>query len=127
MEEVPLHEFGALRENDILFIDSSHVLKTGSDVQFLFLEILPRINKGVIVHLHDIFLAVEYPQDWVINKKYFWTEQYLLQAFLSFNESFEVIWAGHYMHLDYSAQLKNAFSSYDSIHGPGSFWIRKIK
>ena len=128
VQDIPLSEFKKLRENDILFIDSSHVLKIGSDVQYEYLEILPRLHKGVIVHLHDIFLPAEYPKEWVLNDYRFWNEQYLLKAFLAFNNSFEVLWAGSYMHLRHSDKLEEVFSSYKrDERWPGSFWIRKIK
>ncbi len=127
-EDIPLSEFKKLTENDILFIDSSHVLKIGSDVQYEYLEILPRLNKGIIVHLHDIFLPAEYPKEWVLKDYRFWTEQYLLQAFLAFNDSFKVLWAGSYMHLKHPDKLEASFSSYKrDERWPGSFWIRKIK
>lgn len=127
VQDIPLSEFDKLKENDILFIDSSHVLKIGSDVQYEYLEILPRLKKGVVVHIHDIFLPAEYPRYFVMNHYRFWNEQYLLQAFLSFNRSFEVLWAGSYMHLRHPDQLELAFSSYNrDLNWPGSFWIRKI-
>lgn len=128
IQNIPLSEFGELKENDILFIDSSHVLKIGNDVQYEFLEILPRLKKGVIIHFHDIFLPAEYPKEWVLKNCVFWTEQYLLQAFLAFNDSFQVLWAGSYMHLNHSDKLETAFSSYKKEEKwPGSFWMQKIK
>lgn len=128
VQDVPLAIFSELNENDILFIDSSHVLKTGGDVQYEYLEILPRLKKGVIVHIHDIFLPAEYPKEWIFNEHRFWTEQYLLQAFLTFNESFKVLWAGQYMHLNFPEKLEEAFKSYNrKERNPGSFWIKKIK
>lgn len=127
VQEVSLQEFEKLKENDILFIDSSHVLKIGSDVQYEYLEILPRLNKGVIVHIHDIFLPAEYPKEWVMKEHRFWNEQYLLQAFLAFNKNFEVLWAGSYMHLLHKDLLKNAFDFYNpDTTWPASFWIRRI-
>lgn len=121
-------EFQKLKENDILFIDSSHVLKTGSDVQYEYLEILPRLNKGVLVHFHDIFLPAEYPQKWILEDHKFWNEQYLLQAFLAFNDSFEILWAGSYMHLNHPDKLEQFFKSYNkNKRWPGSFWVRKIR
>jgi len=128
VQEVPLSEFEKLRENDILFIDSSHVLKIGSDVHYEYLEILPRLGKGVVIHAHDIFLPAEYPREWVLKEYWFWTEQYLLQAFLSFNEVFEALWAGSYMHLKYPEELEAAFNSYNrNERWPASFWMRKTK
>jgi predicted O-methyltransferase YrrM len=127
-QDIPLSEFNKLKSNDILFIDSSHVLKIGSDVQYEYLDILPRLNKGVIVHIHDIFLPAEYRKEWVLKDYRFWNEQYLLQAFLIFNDWFEILWAGSYMHLNYPDKLEAAFRLYKrDKRWPGSFWIRKIK
>jgi hypothetical protein len=128
VQNISVSMFGELQQNDILFIDSTHVLKIGSDVQYEYLEILPRLKREVIVHFHDIFLPAEYPSDWIKLKRWFWNEQYILQAFLQFNDSYEVLWAGHYMHLNYPDELKAAFSSYNpSSTLPGSFWIHRIK
>jgi predicted O-methyltransferase YrrM len=127
-QQIPIEKFDELSDGDILFIDSSHVLKLGSDVQYLFLEVLPRLRRGVLVHVHDIFLPAEYPRDWIMRERWFWNEQYLLQAFLIFNDSFDVYWAGYFMHLNQSAEMARAFASYDREESwPGSFWMRKIK
>ena len=125
VQEVSLDEFESLCENDILFIDSSHVCKIGSDVQFLFLEVLPRLRPGVVVHIHDIFMPVEYPKQWVLDEHRFWNEQYLLQTFLSFNATFEVLWAGQWMHIKYPDLLMKAFPSYKAGVSAGSFWFRR--
>jgi len=127
IQDVSLAEFQSLCENDILFIDSSHVCKIGSDVQFLFLEILPRIWRGVVVHVHDIFTPVECPKHWVLDWHRFWNEQYLLQTFLSFNAAFEVLWAEQWMHLNYPDLLMKAFASYRAGVSPGSFWFRRTR
>lgn len=103
-------------------------MKTGGDVQYLYLELLPRLNKGVVIHIHDIFLPAEYKKNWILKESIFWTEQYLLQAFLIFNNSFEIIWGGSYMHLKHSNRLEKAFNSYNKEKTwPGSFWIKKLK
>ncbi len=125
LQQVSLEEFRSLTEGDILFIDSSHVCKIGSDVQFLFLEVLPRIRPGVVVHIHDIFMPLEYPKQWVLDSRRFWNEQYLLQTFLSFNAAFEVLWAGHWMHTKHPDLLTKAFPSYKAGVWPGSFWFRR--
>lgn len=130
IQDIPVSEFEKLKENDILFIDSSHVLSIGSDIQYEYLEILPRLDKGVLIHIHDIFMPAEYPKEFVLKNHWFWTEQYLLQAFLTYNDCFEVLWAGSYMHLKHPDKLKTTFSSYDRDErwvGPGSFWMRKNK
>lgn len=128
IQDVPLEAFDALEANDILFIDSSHAASTGSDVVREYLEILPRLKPGVLVHIHDIFLPNDYPKDWVLKEHRFWNEQYLLQAFLAFNSSFEVLWAGNYMHTRHPEALTAAFASYNpSTTNPGSFWIRRLR
>lgn len=128
LQEIPLETFDRLEANDVLFIDSSHVVATGSDVCRELLEIVPRLAPGVVVHVHDIFLPGEYPRKWLEDSRYFWTEQYLLQAFLAFNDSFEILWAGQYMHLERPEALQEAFSSYDPVAGsPGSFWFRRAR
>ena len=96
-------------------------------MQFEYLELLPRLKKGVIVHIHDIFLPLEYPREWVIDNMRFWNEQYLLQAFLAFNDHYQVLWAGTYMSLNYPVELEKAFKTYTYNFTPGSFWIKKIK
>jgi hypothetical protein len=130
LQDVPLKLFESLGADDILFIDSTHVLRTGSDVQREFLEILPRVGSGVVVHVHDIFLPAEYPRDWIMKSRFFWNEQYLLQAFLAFNQQFEVLWPAHLMYLKYPNELKAAFQDYapekvPPAEGPASWWMRR--
>jgi len=125
VENVDIDEFTKLQENDILFVDSSHVLRIGNDVQHIYLEILPRINKGVIIHIHDIFMPAEYPKAWVRERHIFWNGQYLLQAFLTFNNEFEVLWAAIYM-LRHRAYLEEAFGPGEHHYERGgSFWMRR--
>lgn len=125
-QQIPLMTFGRLGAGDILFIDSSHVLKVASDVQYLVLEVFPRLRSGVHIHVHDIFLPSEYPRAWVMDKHRFWNEQYFLQAFLAFNDSFDIVWAGSYMHLKHSDKLAKVFDSYDpKERWPGSLWMKR--
>jgi predicted O-methyltransferase YrrM len=125
LEQVELSLFSGLGENDIVFIDSTHVLKIGGDVKYLYLEVLPRLNSGVIVHSHDIFFPGEYPKQWVTGNHWFWTEQYLLQAFLTFNNEFEVLWASQYMTRRYPKEVALAFPSFTEESYPGSLWIKR--
>ena len=126
VETVDLDLFTSLGERDVLFIDSSHVLRLDNDVRFLFLEVLPRLAAGVTIHIHDIFLPRDYPRAWVVDEHRFWTEQYLLQAFLAFNSAFEIIWAGSYMRIHHSDALGEAFRSFrPEAVWPGSFWMRR--
>jgi predicted O-methyltransferase YrrM len=127
VQSVSLAVFESLEANDVLFIDSSHVLKIGSDVQFEYLQVLPRLKPGVVVHVHDIFLPAEYQRRWIKEEHLFWNEQYLLHAFLQFNSAFKVLWAGSYMHLKYPDLLTTAFKSYDrEKEWPGSFWMQRV-
>ena len=124
VEDVELEFFSQLSSGDILFIDSSHTVKIGGDVNYLFLEVLPRLKPGVIVHVHDIFLPFDYRRDWVMEEFRFWTEQYLLQAFLTFNSEFEVLMSSGYLSHHYKEDLKASFPSL-TTWGGGSFWMRR--
>ena len=125
VQDVPLSVFESLGDGDILFIDSSHVLKIGSDVQFEYLEVLPRLAPGVLVHIHDIFFPCEYPQEWIRRERRFWNEQYLLQAFLAFNREFQVVWAGKYL-AEKHPQALAAFCPYDCAEAR-SLWMRRAR
>ena len=124
IQNIDLKFFAQLQSGDILFIDSSHTVKIGGDVNYLFLEVLPRLKPGVIVHVHDIFLPFEYRRDWVLDEFRFWNEQYLLQAFLTFNSEFEVLLANSYLNHYHQEDLKAAFRNLPSLAG-GSFWMRR--
>lgn len=126
VEDVELSFFDRLESGDILFIDSSHVSKVGSDVNYLFFEVLPRLKKGVMVHVHDIFLPDEYPKSWVIDQGRNWNEQYLLRSFLQFNAEWKVIWAAHFMGTRYTAAVQETFPRYPKLGGGGSFWITRV-
>jgi hypothetical protein len=129
VQKADLEPFTSLAAGDILFIDSSHVLRSGGDVQQEYCEILPRLATGVLVHIHDISLPKPYPRVYFENQLYF-NEQYLLQTFLCFNSRFEVIWPGNYMMLKYPEKLCAVFPEYQEMRKsfpmsePSSFWIR---
>jgi hypothetical protein len=89
IQDVPLDTFSKLTAGDILFIDSTHVSKVGSDVNHIFFRILPMLRPGVRVHFHDVFYPFEYPEGWILEGKT-WNEDYLLRAFLQFNSDFEI-------------------------------------
>jgi predicted O-methyltransferase YrrM len=126
VEEVPFSVFAALEANDILFIDSSHVVRIGGDVVYEFLEVIPRLAPGVLVHVHDIFLPDDYPQEWVLRTRRFWTEQYLLRAFLMFNSDFHVLLSSNILHKDHPAEMTQLFSSYPPRgYHPTSFWMQR--
>ncbi len=119
----------SLSAGDVLFIDSSHVVKCGNDVHFIYLNLLPKIPVGTIVHIHDIRFPYEYPREWVIKAKKFWNEQYLLQMFLSFNDSFKIVFAGNYMYNKYPKIMRESLVGLgDEENGwPGCFWITRVK
>jgi len=131
VERVGLQTFAELDHDDILFIDSSHVVRLGGDVNFLFLEVLPRLRPGVVVHVHDIFFPKNYPRDWVLKNRRFWTEQYLLQGFLAFNSGFEVLWCGSSMYRTHRDRLLAVFPppaglAIEENYFSSSFWMRRI-
>ena len=130
VEVLPIQWFDQLQPNDVLFIDSGHCVRIGGDVNFLFLDVLPRLQQGVIVHVHDIGLPYEYPKAYATNEVFrqFWTEQYLLQAFLCFNPQFEVLLAMNYLMTDHLEIFRQSFPHYDPhIHrfNSGSLWMRR--
>lgn len=125
IEDVELSFFSELEENDILFIDSSHIIRPQGDVLFEYLELLPTLNKGVIVHVHDIFSPKNYLQVWLEDEVKFWNEQYLLEAFLSNNSSWKIIGALNYLHHNYYDQLKSVAPFLMMAREPGSFYIQK--
>ena len=90
VQQVPLELFDELDEGDVLFVDSTHVSKVGSDVNRLLFDVLPRLKAGVLVHFHDIFYPFEYPREWIYRGRA-WNENYLLRAFLAFNGRFAVL------------------------------------
>lgn len=124
VEEVGLDTFGQLKANDILFIDSSHVVKIGGDVNYLFQEVLPRLAPGVVVHVHDIFFPLAGRREWVMEERRFWTEQDLLQAFLAFNSAYEVLLCNCYVSRKYKDALRETFPK-SPWWGGGSFWMRR--
>jgi hypothetical protein len=127
VEEVPVERFLSLEAGDVLFIDSSHTVKTGGDVAFLLHEVLPRLAPGVVVHIHDIFLPWDYPQEWVFAGRA-WNEQYAVRCFLTFNSEFEIVlgvaWMSHFQHDVLAQALPDFPANYPD--GGGSLWIRRV-
>lgn len=112
-----------LSAGDILFIDSSHTVTTGGDVPHLFLEILPRLDPGVLIHIHDIFLPFDYPEQFVLDD-WGWTEQYLVHAFLAYNQAFEILWPASYMWEHHRSKIEEIISTGQRAT-PSSLWLRK--
>ncbi len=124
VQDVPLTLFSALRENDILFIDSSHVSKIGSDVNHIFFEIFPSLNPGVLIHIHDIAGNFEYPREW-LDAGRAWNEQYLLRAFLMNNRDYRIelftAWLFNARHAWFAENMPRCASG-----GGGQIWLRKL-
>jgi predicted O-methyltransferase YrrM len=129
VEDVPSDLFKSLGENDILFIDSSHMVRPQGDVLFEFLEILPVLQKGVIIHVHDIYSPRDYPKKHLVEDVMFWNEQYILEAFLSCNQEFEIIGALNYLKSHYPQEMYAKLPVLGKMRDqvPGSFWMRKTK
>jgi predicted O-methyltransferase YrrM len=126
IQDTPLDLFELLERDDVLFVDTSHTVKTGGDVTWIFEEILPRLAPGVIVHIHDFFLPLEYPEPWVL-EGWGWNEMYLVRSFLTFNEAFEIVWGTVYMLVNHLADVLSAFPNYQRYQAMGgaSLWIRR--
>jgi hypothetical protein len=128
VEKVDLSMFDALQANDILFIDSSHVIRPWGDVLREMHEIIPRVASGVMVHIHDIFTPRDYPETWLRSQRRLWNEQYLLESFLAYNSAYRVVCAmnwlkhEHFHAVSAACPMLNVRPSAE----PGAFWIRKL-
>jgi hypothetical protein len=119
--------FKTLRENDILFIDSSHIIRPQGDVLFEYLELLPMLRPGVVVHVHDIFTPKDYLSEWFHIGKVFWNEQYLLEAFLTCNTSFKIIGALNFLMHNHYCELSAKAPLLTKEREPGSFWMKRAR
>jgi len=124
LQEIPIEIFGELTKNDILFIDSTHVAKFNSDVNYVFHKILPVLAHGVHIHFHDVFYPFEYPQEWLLEGRA-WNEQYILRAFLEYNNDFKIVLFNTYLESMYESKIRNRFPLLYKNTG-GSIWIKKI-
>ena len=124
-QDVRLDVFTQLGERDVLFVDTTHTVKIGGDVNRIVLDVLPRLRPGVVVHFHDIFLPWEYPRSWIEDLGLYWTEQYLLQAFLAHNAAYEIICAMHALWRTHRAEIDEFVPSLREGGAPGAFWIRR--
>ena len=119
--------FERLEAGDVLFIDSSHVAKTGSDVNHLCFEVLPRLRQGVRIHFHDVFLPADYPKPWVLDENRGWNEQYVVRALLMYSRAFRVVFGCSYAFAAHWEALRAALHEPDgACYGGGSVWIEKI-
>jgi hypothetical protein len=111
------------QSGDILFLDTSHVTKTGSDVNHLYFEVIPRLAPGVIIHIHDIFLPLDYPKSWVFGGRS-WNEQYLVQAMLTFTNAFKILFSSAYCHHALRPTLARSLGG-EALDGQ-SLWLVKL-
>lgn len=124
VQDTSLKIYEELSSGDILFIDSSHIVKTGSDVNFIISEILPRLKPGVLIHFHDIFYPFEYPKTWVYGGRN-WNEDYFIKSFLMYNDSFEITLFSSYLHKHHRHIFENMPLCYKNFGG--NLWLTKIK
>lgn len=124
VQDVDLDVFSQLQANDVLFIDSSHVSKVGSDLNYLLFKVLPILQKGVIIHFHDIYYLLEYPKELVVNEKLAWNEIYLLRAFLMYNKSFEIYFYTGYMFKQFNECIDKQMNA-SLLDERTSLYIRK--
>lgn len=124
VQEAPLSIFSSLNSGDILFIDSTHVLKTGSDVCFELFKVMPVLKSGVIIHFHDIFWPFEYGKEWAIDENRSWNETYAIRAFLSYNEQFEIVFFNDFFGKFHTREIE-ATAPWVLKNTGGSLWLRR--
>lgn len=127
VEEAGLEPFGALGRNDVLFIDSSHIIRPQGDVVFEYLELLPQLASGVVIHVHDIRTPRDVPREWLSQRLRLWNEQYILEALLSCSPEFRIIGAVNYLKYNYFEALAQRcpILAQQQEREPGSFWIMR--
>jgi Methyltransferase domain len=125
--EVPASEIEQLGDGDFLFVDTTHTVKIAGDVNRVILDILPTLAPGVIVHIHDIYLPWEYPQEFLTERRFFWAEQYLLQAFLAFNDKFEVLFGNHALLRRHPTAIKQLMASPHQLGNASGLWLHRVQ
>ena len=118
VQQCDISIFEKLEKNDILFIDSSHVAKSGGDILYEYFKIIPMLQSGVIIHIHDIFFPFTYPKKWLYEGRCY-NEAYILHGFLMNNNEYEIIYFNNFMHSNLVQSIGESFES------GGSIWIRK--
>lgn len=124
-QDVPPEELEALEDGDVLFVDTTHVIKLGGDVNHVVLDVLPGLARGVLVHFHDIWLPYEYHRALTRFHGVHWNEQYLLQAFLSGNSGYQVLFATNAVSVEHAARFKALVPGYRGANFPTGFWLRR--
>jgi hypothetical protein len=124
LQRAPFELFERLDTGDVLFYDGSHCAKVASDVTWFFFQVLPRLKPGVLIHLHDIFLPEDYPQEWLFERGQTWNEQYVLQAFLMHNTAYRIVIANRYLFRHDPSRLEALYKGVQPPWGC-SFWLEK--
>jgi len=126
VQVVPASVVEALEPNDMLFIDSTHVLKTGSDVHYELFYLLPKVKPGVLVHFHDVRYPFEYPDPFIFNRNNSWTEAYALRAFLMYNDKFRVVLWNSALADKFAKEMKSEFRAFMRNFG-SSIWLERLE
>ena len=126
IEEVKEDLFINLKKNDILFIDSSHVIKPQGDILKIFLELFPKLNKGVVIHIHDIFTPRDYPSKWLKEENRFYNEQYLFEAIMDHSKRYKILLSLNLLKNDYFKDLKNNCPYLNENCQPSSIYLEVI-
>lgn len=116
-----------LGPGDVLFVDTTHTVKTGGDVDHIFSTIIPRLTPGVWVHIHDVFLPYEYRREWVVDEQRLYAEQYLVQAFLTFNCAFRVRLPAMAVSRAAPEMLSQLIPGFSLAARPGALWFERVQ
>jgi hypothetical protein len=129
LEEVDSAMVEELQAGDILFIDSSHVIRPQGDVLVGLFDWVGRIKPGVLVHVHDILSPRDYPEDWIFSHRFLWNEQYLLEGFLAFNETYKILLPLNHLFCEKPDALLKACPAQadENRTNPTSFWLTRMK
>lgn len=125
VQQVPTEYFNKLEQNDILFIDSSHISAIGSDVNYLFLHVIPELKSGVIIHVHDCCIPYEYGKGQIVEQRRNWNELYLVWAFLMGNKHYEILLSNFYLFKNYKEMVIDAFPIINGNYAKSGLWILK--
>jgi predicted O-methyltransferase YrrM len=126
LQRAPLEVFDELDEGDVCFYDGSHVARVASDVVWFFFEVVPRLRPGVLIHVHDVFWPADYPDQWVFERAQTWNEQYLLQAFLMYNDRFAPLLCVSALMDAFRAEVTGMLEGLPAARGGGSVWLRRL-
>jgi hypothetical protein len=124
-QDIDLSLIDELEAGDIIFIDSTHVTKAGSDVNFHVFNVMPRLKSGVYIHFHDVFFPFEYPPEWFFDGNRSWNEAYLLRAFLAHNDAFEIVLFNHFLRRRFPEIMRAAMPLFMQNPGSSALWLRK--